>query len=37
LDGRRLAELSRDQLLAELTTALQKVQSRAEQLRRKPG
>jgi 1-acyl-sn-glycerol-3-phosphate acyltransferase len=37
LDGRRLGELSREQLLGELTTALQKVQQRAEQLRRKPG
>jgi 1-acyl-sn-glycerol-3-phosphate acyltransferase len=37
LDGRRLGELSREQLLVELTTALQKVQQRAEQLRRKPG
>jgi 1-acyl-sn-glycerol-3-phosphate acyltransferase len=37
LDGKRLAELSREQLLAELTTALEKVQQRAEKLRRKPG
>jgi 1-acyl-sn-glycerol-3-phosphate acyltransferase len=35
LDGARLAELSREELLAELTVELQKVQFRAEELRRK--
>ncbi len=35
LDGRRFAEMSREQLAVELTTILQKMKDRAERLRRK--